>query len=298
MALGGVNHLTFSVPDVDDAVRFYADVLGCRLVARWPAGAYLVAGHAWLALVEGPAESRPDDDYSHIAFDVAPHDFPAIAERIAAAGCETWQDNRTEGDSVYFRDPAGRRLEVHATSLAARIEHARAAPWDGLVIAPDAAALAVEPPTLSDPVKARRFACAPVGVFVMVVDSEDRFLLLRAPDRPTFEVPSGAVEAGEDLEQAARRELAEETGAVQVGPLSCIHAYTVPYHPRLPPLVSVGFVARLQSGTVVPGDDMAGGEVRWAGVPEVESGEVRVSVPTDTALFARALAVVDVAGDG
>lgn len=48
------------------------------------------------------------------------------------------QDNWTEGDSLYFLDPDGHRLEIHATTLADRLRHARADPWEGLVIEDDA----------------------------------------------------------------------------------------------------------------------------------------------------------------
>ena len=41
----------------------------------------------------------------------------------------------------------------------------------------------------------------------------------RAPSKGLYAFPGGRVEAGESLEEAARRELAEETG-VEVGPLA------------------------------------------------------------------------------
>jgi 8-oxo-dGTP diphosphatase len=50
----------------------------------------------------------------------------------------------------------------------------------------------------------------------------DRLLLVRRGRAPSFgyyAFPGGRVEAGETLEEAARRELAEETGMI-VGPLS------------------------------------------------------------------------------
>jgi hypothetical protein len=49
------------------------------------------------------------------------------------AGAPIWQENWTEGDSLYFLDPDGHKFEIHASNLAARIRSARAQPWDGLV---------------------------------------------------------------------------------------------------------------------------------------------------------------------
>jgi catechol 2,3-dioxygenase-like lactoylglutathione lyase family enzyme/GNAT superfamily N-acetyltransferase len=138
MSLRGINHVTFATSDVARSVRFYVDVLGCRVAAQWPDGAYLVAGDLWLALVRGSDERRPPDDYSHVAFDAGPEALAEIRERAEAAGVETRQENWTEGDSIYLLDPAGRRIEVHCTDLVERLRDASEHPWDGLVIAPGA----------------------------------------------------------------------------------------------------------------------------------------------------------------
>lgn len=290
MTVGGVNHITLASGDVASAVAFYVGVLGCRLVARWPAGAYLVAGSTWLAIVEGLPESRPRDDYSHVALDVAGHDFADLARRIVDSGTEVWQDNWTEGDSLYFLDPDGHKLEIHATSLAERLRSAAAAPWPGLSIDAGAALAATTPPSVADRRKPRRLSCAPLGVFVVVVRSNDEVLLLRAPGEERYEVPNGAVEAREDPTDAARRELHEEVGSIEVGELVCFSARTVVYDPLLPDLVSIGFVCRYESGEPVPGDDMAGSEVRWMGLGEAAS--VRLAVPESPDVVAAAVAAL------
>ena len=130
----GINHVTFAVAGLDEAIEFYRDVLGCELVADWPAGAYLTAGTTWIALVAREESPSPSTDYTHLAFDVSPDQFDGLAERIRASGAPIWQDNWTEGDSLYFEDPTGHRLEIHCSSLAARLDSARRDPWDGLVI--------------------------------------------------------------------------------------------------------------------------------------------------------------------
>lgn len=136
MAVTGLNHLTLAVADLDRAVTFYRDLLGCRLRARWPRGAYLETGSLWLCLTLAPGRSAvAAADYSHIAFDVAPGDFAALSARIAAC-CPIWQGNHSEGASLYFLDPDGYRLEIHVGSLDSRLAHYRARPdsevevWD------------------------------------------------------------------------------------------------------------------------------------------------------------------------
>jgi catechol 2,3-dioxygenase-like lactoylglutathione lyase family enzyme len=129
----GVNHITFSVRDVAESFAFYTGVLGFRPLARWPKGAYLLAGELWVALVlDEHARGVALPEYTHIAFTVAPAGFAALSQRILASGAPIWQENWTEGDSLYFADPNGHKLEIHISDLAARISSARAAPWEGL----------------------------------------------------------------------------------------------------------------------------------------------------------------------
>lgn len=129
----GLNHITLSVRDIARAYNFYTEVLGIKPVARWPQGAYLQAGDLWLALVvDDVVRTRPLPEYTHFAFTVAPEDFTALSQRICQAGAPIWQENHTEGDSFYFIDPDGHKLEIHVSDLAARLASARANPWLGL----------------------------------------------------------------------------------------------------------------------------------------------------------------------
>ncbi len=60
------------------------------------------------------------------------------------------------------------------------------------------------------------------GVRVIVLDEEDRMLLVKQhhEDKDIWMVPGGGIEAGENAEEAAAREVLEETGLeIEVGPL-------------------------------------------------------------------------------
>jgi catechol 2,3-dioxygenase-like lactoylglutathione lyase family enzyme len=129
----GVNHLTLAVRSLDESFDFYANVLGFRPVAKWPKGAYFLAGELWVGIVVDPhvrATALPE--YTHIAFSVPMTDFETMRQRIAAARAPIWQENTTEGESVYFTDPNGHKLEIHASDLSARMQAARTRPWEGL----------------------------------------------------------------------------------------------------------------------------------------------------------------------
>ncbi|MDN2709729.1 fosfomycin resistance glutathione transferase [Janthinobacterium sp. SUN118] len=134
--LSGLNHLTLSVRELERSIAFYRDTLSLRLHARWDRGAYLSAGDLWLCLsLDAQAADAPlaSPGYTHYALSIAAADFAPFAARLRAANVAEWQRNGSEGDSLYFLDPDGHRLEAHAGSLAQRLAACRAAPYTGMV---------------------------------------------------------------------------------------------------------------------------------------------------------------------
>jgi len=128
----GINHITLSVSDLDRSFQFYTRVLGCQPVARWQRGAYLLAGDLWLCLsLDRQTRKRVLPEYSHIALNVAGHNFEQIAARISDAAT-IWQQNSSEGRSLYFLDPDGHKLEIHVGDLQVRIEAVKAQPYEGM----------------------------------------------------------------------------------------------------------------------------------------------------------------------
>ncbi len=123
MSVSGVSHVTLAVADLPRAIAFYRDVLGGVLRAGWERGAYLELGGLWLCLSVGPVTPRAD--YTHLALSCDVADFEGLAARIRAVAPE-WQENRSEGASVYFLDPDGHRLEVHVGTLESRLAEYRA----------------------------------------------------------------------------------------------------------------------------------------------------------------------------
>lgn len=127
----GINHLTFAVADLDRSFDFYVRVLGCDPVARWSTGAYLTAGGTWLALVvDDGVKAMQRPDYSHVAFSCHDQDFDRLVASLRREGCKTWSENRSEGDSFYFCDPDGHKLEIHVGDLRTRLAAMRREPWD------------------------------------------------------------------------------------------------------------------------------------------------------------------------
>lgn len=131
--LRGINHITLAVKDVELSFEFYTEILGLKPVARWDKGAYLVAADTWVALNLDPkVVDAKRTDYSHIAFTCGSSEFRSLRARLLEYGCIEWSENRSEGDSFYFLDPDGHRLEIHVGDLKSRLKHMHDTPWDGV----------------------------------------------------------------------------------------------------------------------------------------------------------------------
>src|SRR5262245_50599022 len=118
--MSGINHLTWTVTDIETSFAFYVDVLGFKPVMKCTWSAYFLAGEVWISVVTG--ERRTDTRYDHIAFQVNRADYAALVSRLIVAKAPVWKENQSEGDSFYFLDPSGNKFEIHYSDLAARIQ--------------------------------------------------------------------------------------------------------------------------------------------------------------------------------
>ena len=96
----------------------------------------------------------------------------------------------------------------------------------------------------------------------VAVDAKGRVLLIRR-GHPPFEgryaLPGGFVDVGETVEDACRRELAEETG-VRAGRLELIGVYSDPGRDPRGHTCSVAFLARVARAAPTAGDDASAAE--------------------------------------
>lgn len=134
MKVTGINHITLAVTNLATSIAFYRDILGCELRAQWAEGAYLEAGNLWLCLAQQDQEiADRSHDYSHIAFSVSEIDFNQHAASLSSR-LHIWKENRSEGNSIYFLDPDGHRLEIHIGDLNSRLQHYIASERQDIVI--------------------------------------------------------------------------------------------------------------------------------------------------------------------
>lgn len=117
------NHYTLAVTDVERSFKFYRDILDLKPLCKWVKGAYFLAGDFWFCLnLDENRKSEPDVDYSHFAFTVSQKDFPAMVAKLEKAGLAAFKENTSPGDSFYFFDPDGHRLEIHVGNWQSRLE--------------------------------------------------------------------------------------------------------------------------------------------------------------------------------
>jgi 8-oxo-dGTP diphosphatase len=96
----------------------------------------------------------------------------------------------------------------------------------------------------------------------VVFDAKGRVLLVRRkypPYKGRYALPGGFVEIGETVEDACRRELAEETGLV-AGRLRLVGVYSDPKRDPRQHTCSAVFLAKAARGSPRAGDDAAAAE--------------------------------------
>jgi len=124
-----IDHVVLRVQDMERAVAFYRDVLGCSVARERPTlgmvhmhcGASmvdLISVDGPLGLRGGPAAGVQGRNMEHLCLRVEPFDEAHLREHLAAHGVAVDGQVRSnlgaEGDglSLYLRDPDGNALEL------------------------------------------------------------------------------------------------------------------------------------------------------------------------------------------
>ncbi|MDZ8189966.1 MAG: VOC family protein [Nostoc sp. ChiSLP02] len=114
----GINHITLSVSDLERSFDFYTEILGCKAIAKWKKGAYLLAGDLWLCLsLDENTRKSAAVEYTHIAFSVTRQEFQKYSDRLLSLGMKKWKENISDGESLYILNPDYHKLELHVGDL-------------------------------------------------------------------------------------------------------------------------------------------------------------------------------------
>ena len=113
--LGGVHHVSLNVADVDEASRFYEEVLGLTRIERpdfgFP-GAWFDTGRGQIHLLEVEGHTAPDGQ--HFAFQV--DDIEAVVASLAEKGLDIGPPSAGfpgAGRQAFLKDPSGNLIELN-----------------------------------------------------------------------------------------------------------------------------------------------------------------------------------------
>ena len=115
-----LNHITLAVTDLERSFAFYQELLGFRPLVKWDKGAYFDVGGFWFCLNQDD-KRIPSECYTHYAFTVSVHDFETRVQRLQEACIPSFKKNTSPGESFYFLDPDGHKLELHVGNAESRI---------------------------------------------------------------------------------------------------------------------------------------------------------------------------------
>ncbi|WP_394173281.1 FosM family fosfomycin resistance protein [Guptibacillus hwajinpoensis] len=128
MAIKGLNHLLFSVSNLEQSIKFYKNVFGAKLLVKGANTAYFELDGMWLAL--NVEENIPRDEisesYTHIAFTIDEEDFLEMYNKLNELNVTLLTGrprNERDKNSIYFTDPDGHKFEFHTGTLKERLDY-------------------------------------------------------------------------------------------------------------------------------------------------------------------------------
>ena len=124
MKLEGIDHVAVAVPDLDQTVEWYRDVLGFqRLHAEEWGGVPAFIGLGSTALALFPREGSPgagstDGPMLHLAFRANRREYEKAKEELKARGISFRFEDHEIAHSIYFRDLNDLPLEITTYEVA------------------------------------------------------------------------------------------------------------------------------------------------------------------------------------
>ena len=121
-----INHMLFSVSNLENSIEFYSKVIGAKLIAKGTTTAYFDLDGLWLALNEERDIARTEirESYTHMAFTITLSEFEETLEKLKKLNVSILPSrvrDARDKKSIYFEDPDGHKFEFHTGTLKDRM---------------------------------------------------------------------------------------------------------------------------------------------------------------------------------
>src|SRR5699024_8270831 len=128
MMVQGINHLTFSVTDLETTIQFYDNVIVAKLFSQGRRTAYFDLKGMWMALNKEAHSLRHEIHltYTEIVISINEQDYHEMYKKLQRLQVTILpgrvRDVR-DRKSIYFTDPDGHRFEFHTGTLQDRLTY-------------------------------------------------------------------------------------------------------------------------------------------------------------------------------